>query len=141
MTENDIDLQAVDNEKLELSNIVSEYEIEETVGLNISNNRIEVEEAGAFLTIKTESINKAERYFSFRNLWYEGKKNTYIAIMDESRSKSFEVKSSLDSAYADVHNFLCNLGFAEKHGDFYKDIFSEPGIYTYDSMEILSQPV
>ena len=98
MTENDIDLQAVDNEKLELSNIVSEYEIEETVGLNISNNRIEVEEAGAFLTIKTESINKAERYFSFRNLWYEGKKNTYIAIMDESRSKSFEVKSSLDSA-------------------------------------------
>lgn len=141
LTENDIDLQAVDNEKLELSNIVSEYEIEETVGLNISNNRIEVEEAGAFLTIKTESINKAERYFSFRNLWYEGKKNTYIAIMDESRSKSLEVKSSLDSAYADVHNFLCNLGFAEKHGDFYKVIFSEPGIYTYDSMEILSQPV
>lgn len=141
LTDNSVDLQMADHEKLKFSNSISEYELEEAVGLKINDNRIEVEEAGAYLVLKTEPINKAERYFLFENLWYEGKKNSLITITDGMRVKSFEIKSSLDTGYADIHNFLCNLGYAGQHGDSYTIYFREPGVYTYDFIEIMNQPL
>ena len=134
-----IDLQMLGAGKLEFGDEVLGYEVEETSGLQLKDNRIEVEERGAFLTLKINSANNVERYFSFVNLWYEGEKNSYITIADGSRSKNLEIKSSLDNAYANIHNFLCNLGYADCHNDTWRIMFSEPGTYTFDSIEIIDQ--
>lgn len=117
------------------------YEVEETSGLSFSDNRIEVTENGAFLTLKTDSAQNAERYFSFANLWYEGKEQAFITITDGTRSKTMEIKSALSPFYANIHNFLCNLGYASDHNGTWKIVFSEPGIYTFDSIEVMDQPL
>lgn len=139
LTDTEIDLQVLDVNALEFGDEVLGYEVEEASGLKLKDNRIEVEERGAFLTLKTNSANNVERYFSLANLWYEGEKNSYITITDGSRSKNLEIKSSLDNAYANIHNFLCNLGYADCHNDTWRIMFSEPGTYTFDSIEIIDQ--
>lgn len=139
-----VDLQMVKADALEFEDETLSYEIEETSGLKLNGNQIEVEEKGAFLTMKTDSANDIERYFSFANLWYEGYKgewNTFITITDGIRSKGILVNSSLNPFYANIHNFLCNLGYASSHNDTWKIVFSEPGVYTFDSIEIIDQPL
>lgn len=136
-----IDLQVLDADVLEFSDEIPSYEVEEISGLSLMDNRIEVEEAGAYITLKTDSVENVERYFSFANLWYEGKENSYITITDGIRTKNLEVKSSLDNFYADIHNFLCNLGYSDCHSDTWKIMFSEPGVYTFDFIEIIDQSV
>lgn len=141
MSDTGIDLQVLDVDALVFGDKMQGFEVEETSGLKLQDNRIEVSENGASLTLKTNSANEVERYFSFKNLWYEGKENTNITITDGIRNKNIEVKSNLDRFYADIHNFLCNLGYASSHNDTWKIVFSEPGVYTFDSIEIIDQPL
>lgn len=136
-----VNLKVATTKDLEIENITLEYEIEGGTGIKVEGNRIEVEQAGAFLTLKTDSAEHAERYFAFENLWYEGKKKSQITITDGIKSKDFEIKSNMDEAYADIHNFLCNLGYSGQQEEYYKIFFGEPGVYTYDSMEIINQPL
>lgn len=141
LKESDINLPRVVPENLDIENTISIYEIESSEGVKVNGNRIEVEEMGGTLTLKTDSAECVERCFSFANLYYEGNKNSFLTITDGVKSKSFEVKSSQDNAYADIHNFLCNLGYSERHSESFTISFSEPGIYTYDSIEIINQPL
>lgn len=135
-------LAAFTSKELQFQDTISDYVFEEKNGLEISQNGIKVLQPGAFITLNTNSVRNAERYVSFENLWFEGKQVLAdITITDGIRSKCFRVTSDLHAQYANVHNFLCNLGYAEEHGENYKIIFSEPGVYTWSSMEILNQPL
>ena len=128
-------------ESLQFSDTTSDYSIVDAHGLEILENGFNVKESGAFITIETDSVNNAERYFAFDNLYYEGKKHAEIIITDGRVSKHFEVKSQLDNAYANIHNFLCNLGYSEQHTTNYTLTFGEPGIYTFNSLSIVNQPL
>lgn len=136
-----MDLQMLNMDALTFGEQVQGCEVEETSGLTLKDHRIEVEQGGAFLTLRTNSSQEGERYFSFENLWYEGKEYADITITDGVRSRTMEVKSDLNRFYANIHHFLCNLGYASSHSDTWKIVFSEPGIYTFDSIEIIDQPL
>lgn len=135
-------LASFTSDELQFQDTISDYVIEEENGLEISQDGIKVLQEGAFITLKTNSARNVERYVSFKNLWFEGKQvSANITITDGIRSKCFIVTSDLHAQYANVHNFLCNLGYAKEHGENYKIIFGEPGLYTWDAMEILNQPL
>lgn len=139
---NAFDIPEVYAEDLEYEDTISNYEIDETFGVEIYNNMFIVKEPNAFITFNTDSIRNVERYVAFKNLWYEGNKDiTSITITDRKRYKRFEVMSDLSNSYANVHNFLCNLGYSKEHGNSYRIGFSQPGIYTFDRIEILNQPL
>lgn len=135
------DLQMSDAKALTFEDRTLSYEVEETSGLILEDNYIEVGESGAFLVLKTNPAENMERYFSFANLWYEGREQAFLTITDGIRNKTVEVKSVKSPFYANIHNFLCNLGYASNHGDTWKIIFNEPGIYTFDSIEIIDLPL
>ena len=131
----------IDSADLEFCNTASDFIIEEMDGVKLSDNRIEVEKADAYIRLKTECVNNAERYLAFEDLWYQGEKVSNIVITDGTITKKFEIKSELDGAYANIHNFLCNLGYAEEHGENYTLTFKRPGVYTFESISIYNQPL
>ena len=117
------------------------YETGETCGLSITREGIEVLQPGAYMTLRTVPAEYGERYLAFENLWYEGDITTYITITDGTISRNLEVKSELDGAYANIHDFLCNLGYSEAHGESYTIIFDKPGTYNWSSLKIIDQPL
>lgn len=140
IAENPIDIPKVRAEDLEYEDSSSNYQIGETSGIEILNNMFIVKEPDAYITLDTDRINNVERCFAFENLWYEGDKDiTYITIADNNRYKQFGVMGDLSNSYANVHNFLCNLGYSKEHGNSYTIRFSQPGVYTFDKIEILNQ--
>lgn len=128
-------------EELRFRDTVSDYIIIETDGVELLENKFTVSKEDAFILLKTDNIDRVERAFGFENLWYEGGKNAYIKIADGKINKTFEIKSNLDPQYVNIHNFLCNLGYSENHGDSYKIVFSNPGVYTFDSIKVYNQPL
>lgn len=126
---------------IQFSDTVSPYIIEKSEGLEIGENYLKVKVPEAYITIRTDGVHDAERYFAFHNLYYEGGKNASILISDGVVKKKFEVKNSHDTLYAGIHNFLCNLGYSGYHGEEYTVSFRNPGIYTYDGLEIINQPL
>lgn len=126
---------------IQFSDTVSDYTIVKSEGLEMTENYWKVKVPDASITIRTDRVRDAERYFAFNNLYYEGGNNAYISISDGIVNKKFEVKNSHDTLYAGVHNFLCNLGYSGYHGEEYTVSFSNPGIYTYDDLEIINQPL
>lgn len=130
-------------DSLQFNDTISDYIIEEMNGPVPSSPEysIHVPQGGAFLTIKTNSAQMSERYFSFDNLWYEGGNTGSITITDGTSSKHFIVSSKADQQYANIHNFLCNFGYSQCHGESYRIVFNEPGIYTFDSLQIFNQPM
>lgn len=127
--------------ELQFCDTISDYVIEEMSGIETSENGIEVMEAGAFMVLKTNSVSNAERCLAFENLRYEGDVRAYITVSDGNVKKKFEIKSDLDGAYANVHDFLCNLGYSESHGESCQIIFGNPGTYTFSSIKIINQPL
>ncbi len=128
-------------EKLNFEDTVSDYIITDADGVELLENKFCVTKENAFILLKTNNVDSVERSFGFEDLWYEGEKNALITITDGIISKSFEVKSDLDPQYVNIHNFLCNLGYSEHHGDSYQIIFNRPGVYTFDSIKIHNQSV
>ncbi|MBO5055796.1 MAG: YfhO family protein [Lachnospiraceae bacterium] len=137
----DSSLSKSSSDFIHFSDTVSAYTIVKSEGLEMGENYLEVKVPEAYITIRTDRVQDAERYFAFNNLYYEGGNNAYISISDGIVSKKFEVKNSHDTLYAGIHNFLCNLGYSGYHGEEYTVSFSNPGIYTYDDLEIINQPL
>ena len=126
-------------EELWFGDTVSNYIITEADGVELLKNKFSVAKKDAFIELKTDNIDNVERSFGFDNLWYEGGKNASVEITDGIISKKFEIKSDSDPQYVNIHKFLCNLGYSESHGNSYKIIFSNPGVYTFDSIKIYNQ--
>lgn len=117
----------------------SPYQIEDAQGVSIEDNRYEVTQEGAFIRLRTDCSQDAERYFLFDNLWYEGADNAQIIVTDDVNTCGLDVHSVTSNYYAGIHDFLCNIGFSEEHGGSYRIIFSRPGIYSIDEIRIVDQ--
>lgn len=139
--ENTNKIAAMKIEDLDFTDTNSKYEIVETYGLVEADGSFHVSKAGAYLILHAPSIKNAERYFSFKGLSYEGSKSATIMITDGIREKSLEVLNKTAEAYSGISDFLCNVGYAQEHKKEYKIIFEVPGTYTWESLEILNQPL
>lgn len=118
---------------------VSMYQIEDAQGVSIQDNQYEVTQEGAFIQLRTDYSQTAERYFLFDNLWYEGTDSARITVTDNVNVRGFDVNSVTSNYYAGIHDFLCNMGYSKEHGDSYRIIFSRPGIYSIDEIRIVDQ--
>ena len=127
---------------LEFADSISEYQIVNAdEGILQEGNRIIVETEGASLTLRTEAVNEVERYVVLRDLWYSGGDTAYLGISDGQVCKNLTVRSEEDRVYSDLHDFVCNMGYRQEHGTDYVIRFEKKGVYTFDRIEIVNQPV
>ncbi len=138
----EFDIRRTEASELDFCDWISEYQIVNAEeGIILEENKIIVETAGAALTLHTETANEAERYVVLRNLWYSGGNTAYISISDGQTARNFTVRSVEDRVYSDIHDFVCNMGYRQEHGTDYVIRFEKEGVYTFDAIEIVNQPV
>lgn len=134
-------LPTVRPEDLEYSHWDSAYNISGMQGVSIHDNQYVVTEAGAYIQLETDCSYGTERYFIFKNLWYEGADSAQVTVLDGVKQHELTVNSVSSNYYAGIHDFLCNMGYSENHGGNYRIIFSVPGTYSMDEIRICNQPL
>jgi len=112
-------------------------------GVEMDGDQILVSQGGASVHISADAAGHAERYLAFRNLRYDGPAPgiSDITVTDGQLQRQFQVRGSSNGQYSGIHDLMCNLGYRERHGTGYTVSFGAAGRYTYDSMEIVDQPV
>ena len=110
-------------------------------GVEVKDKRIVVSKEGGWVHISADAAEDTERYLKIRNLWYRGCDIADITVSDGKDERSFQVRSTWSTLYSDIHNIMCNLGYRHRHGDGYTVRFGQTGTYTFDSMEIVDQPM
>lgn len=133
------DMPVIKSGEAEYCHWESMYQIEDVQGVSVQNNRYQVTQEGAFIQLHTECSQAAERYFLFDNLWYEGADSARITVTDHVSAQGFDVNSTVSNYYTGIHDFLCNMGYSEDHGDSYRIVFSKPGLYMIDEIRIVDQ--
>lgn len=126
-------------EEMKFSDFCSEYQFTDmSEGIEITGSRIIVSRENASVTVSADTVENAERYFSFKNLQYIGDGTAHIQITDGDVEKDISIKSSSDTMYSGIHDILCNMGYRERHAEEYTICFLQKGIYTFDSMDIIN---
>lgn len=135
------ELSVIDPEEAEYYHRESEYQIVDMQGIFLQNGQYVVTENGAYIQFETDSCDEAERYIIFENLWYEGGDSACISVTDGKITRAFTVNGISSNYYAGIHNFLCNMGYSNKHEGGFRIVFSNPGIYSADEIRIQDQPL
>lgn len=118
------------------------YEIVDSDNVYFQNNQFVVKESGATATLTFENISKGELYLVVNGLDFEGEANAVnMEIVSGSYSTTLQYFTDENSYYADKHNFLCNLYYADEERNYMTITFSQPGIYSFPEMELVFQPI
>jgi len=118
------------------------YEVELSSGITFENQRIEVTQRNATLTLIFEEVINSEIYVNFTQIYYEGTANRAIILANTDRfEKRFGVGTTAYNFYGGRHDFALNMGYHEEGLDQIEITFRERGTYTFDSIEIIAQPM
>lgn len=72
--------------------------------------------------------------------WKESQKAS-ITVGGEFPDKTIRIFTDKYNAYSGKHNFLCNTGYSREGRKTLTLTFEKTGVYSYDSLRIVSQPV
>lgn len=137
-------IHKVNTAQLDFSDLESPVAIEaDAEGIRIEENRIYVSTEGASLRILADDAEDSERYLAFKNLSYSDNDLgiATIAVTDGQMEKRFQIRSTTNGQYTGIHDFMCNLGYRSKHAKEYSIRFWNAGIYAFDSIKIVDQPM
>jgi len=137
--------QEVDNEMLFLFNdqrLTFGVEVGEGITFDFANQRIEVLEPGASLTLSFEGIPHSETYINFTNIRFEGDvTRPRITAHFGDVTKWVIVATPEWTWYSQRHNFALNMGYNQEPLTEMVLTFRNEGVFTFDDIEIIAQPM
>ena len=110
-------------------------------GVRADGRQVTVPEAGGWVHISAEPAEGTERYLKIGDLRYRGSDTADLTVSDETQERTFQVRSVSSTLYSGIHNIMCNLGYRSEHGSGYTVRFGRAGTYSFDSLEIVDQPM
>ncbi|MBO6197187.1 MAG: YfhO family protein [Butyrivibrio sp.] len=123
----------------------AEYKITASEGIEFFDNGFKAE-AGSGMTIEFEGRENAENYLFFKNLNIDADTGVVSLVVNTKLSDGTEIKKQLDyqtkqsQNYSGWHDYIINMGYSPEPKSYYTITFGA-GTYTYDSMEVLFQPL
>jgi uncharacterized membrane protein YfhO len=119
------------------------YKLECGEGIEYHNGTFVVNDTLSSITLNFEGLADCETYLHFQNLHYiEGRRSASgITFNSGDISKTINYATPYNSWYSNQHNFLINLCYSIEPKTAIKITFEHNGIYTFDSLEIICQPV
>ncbi len=121
-----------------------------SISENIEKNDKEfiAKQDGQSVDIAFDSCGAGEYYIkidgfdysnNLRQIWNSG----HIHISHDGKTKTFEIRTSGDQMYSNLHNFIYNIGYIKNPEDAMKVTiaFSKKGKYSFDNIEVICQKV
>lgn len=125
----------------------AEYEITASEGIEFFENGFKAVR-GANMTLQFKGRENAETYLYFKNLNIDAANDFVVEITATTQlSDGTEIRKVLDyqttasQNYSGWHDYIVNMGYGQDAKSFLNLTFSAEGVYTYDSMEVLFQPL
>lgn len=120
-------------------------EVESMGGIQCSGNTWVVEDVDGAVGIGFDGVKAAELYVVFQGLDYEGKTGSCkICIKTEQNDVggfTYLDDSTSTHTYTGKHDFICNIGYVESEVQRLEISFDSEGVYTFDAITIVSQPL
>ena len=123
----------------------ADYRITASDGIEFFDNGFKATD-GANMTIEFEGRENAESYLFFKNLDINSDMGVVSLTVTTQLSDGTEIKKRLDyqtkhsQNYSGWHDYIVNMGYSAESRNYYTITFGY-GTYTYDSMEVLFQPL
>jgi uncharacterized membrane protein YfhO len=123
----------------------ADYKITSSEGMEFFENGFKAEE-GSSMTIEFEGRENVESYLFFKNLNIDSNIGVVSLVVTTKLSDGTEIKKQLDYQtnwsrnYSGWHDYIVNMGYSQEAKSYYTINFGA-GTYTYDSMEVLFQPL
>ena len=98
------------------------------------------------MTLEFEGRENAESYLFFKNLHIDDGESVVSINVSTQLDDGTEINKRLDyqstksQNYSGWHDYIINMGYSEQAKSYYTVTFGK-GTYTYDSMEVLFQPL
>ena len=145
-----------------------DYEVVKAKRLDIEENRIVVKHKDAMMVIAFDGLPESETYLCLNNLDYQGltpvevveargddpnlrqrirtavwQQPMLYTIWEEGNGDThvIEPHTRFSSAFSGKKNWVINMDYSEKGMKKIKITFSKTGIYTFDSIDVVCQPV
>ena len=142
----------VEKAQLSFSDISAAPAISASDGVELKENSFVITKENATVTLTFNSIPNSELYVQFKNLVFEADgfnkyrswsepTNTYIGIRTGNTFTNLGVRTWKNTFYSGIHDFLCNCGYSEEMRNTMTLTFREIGTYSYDRLEVISQPM
>ena len=153
---------------VEFSSKSIDYSISKTKGLEIDGNRIIVKRKNARMNIRFKGLPDSETYLCFNNLNYQWftpveavesrgdeptlrqrirtavwNEPTYYTIWAKGNGDThvIEPRTELSIGNGGKVNWVINMAYSKKPVKNIRVTFDKTGIYTFDSMDVICQPV
>ena len=126
------------------------YEIKPSAGIEVREGKIVVGEENASLKLVFQGLPDAETYLCFKNLNFIGRSSYrfyqysyyrapfYIKQAGENREVEFCLPR--EEYYADIHDFVFNMGYSKEPKREVTLTFEKKGTYSFDEMAVVCQP-
>lgn len=112
-------------------------------GITLEDHRFVVKSANSSVTISFEGLVDSETYFSINGLDFDG--TSYVADLElrcsSGASRTLACPTEDYRYYNYRHDYTVNLGYAEDAVTSITITFSEIGVYSFDSIEVICQPM
>lgn len=164
------DESMLEKAQLNFSDISTVPAISVSNGVTIEGNSFVVTQKNATATLTFNNISDSELYLQFKNLIFEEmnpasiqnneglseyekniQKGQYrywsepttanIRINSGNITTNLGIRTRKNNFYSGFRDFLCNCGYSEEMRNTMTLTFSEIGTYSYDRLEVISQPM
>lgn len=136
----DKDLHLIDKKNVQIENVSIPYAMTISKDIKIDKNSIDAfgEKPQLYLDCKYDV--PGEYYVMVEGL-YSNKSTSYVGTLYKDVDKYFIFKGNDNQHYTDRHNYMVNLGYMDSIDGTVTLDFSDGGIYQYDSIEVICQPL
>ena len=141
----DEDAEGFDKAEPVFTSSSADYKISSSEGIEFIDNGFRAEE-GSSMTLEFEGRENAESYLFFKNLHIDDGESVVSINVSTQLDDGTEINKRLDyqstksQNYSGWHDYIINMGYSEQAKSYYTVTFGK-GTYTYDSMEVLFQPL
>ncbi len=152
------DLDNIEKKKVELTSNKIPYSIKyNDKGISLNDNKFVVTSANSSITLNFKGLEKCETYFYIKGLNFEPpsefklSKSTLFKNKATSASlqcsasnkvtKTIEHNNKNNQYYIGKHDYAINFNYSKNAINSVTIKFSKVGIYSYDSMDIICQPM
>ena len=112
-------------------------------GVTLEDRGFAVTSAESSVTVSFEGLANSETYFAVSGLDFNGISATADLILQSSSgvTKTVNYYTEDYSWYNNRHDFTVNLDYTEEAVTSVTIVFSEAGVYSFDSIEVICQPM
>ena len=127
------------------------YHIEPGDGVVQNGQQFIVKKKGAKADLCFNGLEYCENYVQFEGFDYQDNKTnpwldqpadrTMLTVQCGRSKKKLNYRDKYSNFYCDTHDFLINVGYREKAAQKITLIFEKEGVYTYDTLSVICQPM